>query len=129
LLAAGFAPTAFPLTTPPSSSGRGARVSNAVPVGLAPVDAAGNSDAAPAGLAPRSETPRNAVPLPDDAGGTLVPAPADKPGGDVGGGEAGGTEPAAGETIGEELGVADIGGIAAPRESIGLDALPDGGTG
>jgi hypothetical protein len=125
----GFGPTGFPPATPPSSSGRGARLSNAAPVGLAPVAAGRESDVAPAGLAPRSETPRNAVPLPDGVGGPLVPAPADKPVGDVGGGETGGSEPAAGEAVGEEIGAGDTGGIDPPRGSIGLEVLAGEETG
>ncbi len=78
LPASGFVAATFP----PSSSGRGARLSKELPVGMAPVEAADRkSGCATAGLEPRNDTPRNAAPRPDDEAGTLAPVPAGEPGG------------------------------------------------
>jgi len=116
--ASGFGPAAFPPAAPPSSSGRGRRLSNEAPIGFALVPAGDrNSGGATADLEPCSETPRMLAPLPEDKGGTLAPGPAGEPGdtempvGNAGGGEVGGDEMG-----GDEMGV---GGV--PRESGGLD--------
>ncbi len=79
---------------------------------------------APAGLEPRSETPRNVGPLP--AGATLAPEPAERPdGAEAAPGENGGAEGVvAGDTVDEELPDENVGAADSARESAAAGAKP-----
>ena len=116
----GFGPATFP--PPPSSSGRGLRLSAEGPIGFAPApgDDRKAGGVVLADLEPCRETPRTLTPPPEGHGGPLAPVLA----GGTFDGEADGDETGAGWEDAGEMGDAGV-----PVESGGFDVKPGVDTG